>query len=93
MLVLTISGRQRADELETDKENKENCAHNFAGSALSQPTFDPGENHSGEQDIEHPEHNQNKSGPEEESGRAMPMPRVIPTSHILPMMVEGSKDP
>jgi len=56
MPVLTISGRQRTYELEADNENKENRTHNFAASALSQPAFDPGKNHAGEQNIENPEH-------------------------------------
>ncbi len=68
MPVLAISGHERADELETDNEDEKNRAQNFACAALSKPPFDPGENHTGQKNVEYREYKQNESGPEKETG-------------------------
>lgn len=68
MPVFAIPGHERTDELETDNEDEKNGAQNFACAALREPPFDPGENHTGQKNVEYREYKKNESGPEEEAG-------------------------
>ena len=50
---MSIECDQWANQLQTEDAKKEQDAHDFAGPALRQPTFEPGESHSREQQVHH----------------------------------------
>ena len=68
MPVPANSAHERADKLEADDEDEKDDADNLAGAPLSQPAFDPGENHASKQDIEYCESDQHEGGPQEKTG-------------------------
>src|ERR1700683_4170088 len=68
MRVPANSAHERADKLEADDKDKKNGSENFAGASLSQPAFDPNENHASEQDIEYCESDQHEGGPPAKTG-------------------------
>ena len=58
----------RVEGLRAESEEKEDSGDDFAGAALGQPAFDPGENRAGEKQVEEDEKREGQCGPDEEIG-------------------------
>src|SRR6201987_1129359 len=69
MRATSIAAHQRTNQLKTDNEEEKKHAEDFAGAALGEPTFDPGEDHSGEQNIYRRKQEQCEGGPWQKARR------------------------
>ena len=90
---MSIECDQWPDQLQTENAKKEKDAHDFAGPALRQPTFKPGESRSRQQQVHHRKCEEDDQAQGSKRGCAAPIPMAIPSSHRLATVVAGSSDP
>ena len=67
MRAAAVATHQRTNQLKTDDEEEKKHAEDFAGAALGEPSFHPGEDHAGEQNVYRRKQEQCEGGPWEEA--------------------------
>ncbi len=69
MRAASVAAHQRPNQLKANDEEKKKYAKNFAGAALGQPSFHPGEDHAGEQNVHRREEEQCDGRPRKKTRR------------------------